>query len=157
MVAPFLWSGNPRPGRMVNVLNYVLPCLGPRLRRGKGEDVYICTLENLRWISKIKLCKRYLLSKMAILCMLNVSGGIHDVIYIYICTHILSKLGEFFSYEKLRNRNCQPTYFWRSAEVVPSLAQIVIQQLNTPSRQARGVFPNPTEKGQQKWRGSTLF
>ena len=75
MVAPFLWSGNPRPGRMVNVLNYVLPCLGPRLRRGKGEDVYICTLENLRLISKIKLCKRYLLSNMAILCMLNVSGG----------------------------------------------------------------------------------
>ena len=102
MVAPFLWSGNPRPGSMVNGLNYVLWCLGPRLRRGKGEDVYICTLENLRWISKIKLCKRYLLSKMSVLCMLNVSGGLYDVIYIiYICTHILSKLGEFFSYEKL--------------------------------------------------------
>ena len=39
--------------------------------------------------------------------------------------------------------------------MVPSLAQIVIQQLNTPSRQAGGVFPTQ-RRGGKKWRGSTL-
>ena len=153
MVAPFLWSGNPRPGRMVNGLNYVLPCLGPRLRRGKGEDVYICTLENLRLISKIKLCKRYLLSIVAILCMLNVRGGIHDVIYtyIYICTHILSKLGEFFSYEKTKHRKTAMVDIFlevsRGGAIISPDCHSAVEHTFTAGRGPGGVSQANRKKG----------
>ena len=70
---------------------------------------------------------------------------------LYIYTYTLSKIFVFLvilkhpeSLENFGGKKITFLHLTRSAEVVPSLAQIVIQQLNTPSRQA-GVGGEKTQ------------